>query len=176
MRLFLTTAVSGVVSAFVLVGGNASASSITAIGGTQSSSPSIVVKHCNDCGGAVAETQSSYTVPLLERGTQRTEIVEIGGVKKLARTEAWLGGSPVVYVSKVPTWMTNDKLTAKLHVDDNKSTESGIANSVEHGDGVDIDAKTSAVEQSPALEAVAVDRAPKPLPLESFDLRLSRDN
>ena len=36
----------------------------------------------------------------LAPGTQRIEIREVDGVKKVYRTESWLGGSPVVIVSK----------------------------------------------------------------------------
>lgn len=36
----------------------------------------------------------------LAPGTQKIEIREVGGVRKVYRTEAWLGGSPVVMVSK----------------------------------------------------------------------------
>lgn len=36
----------------------------------------------------------------LAPGTQKIEIRDIGGVKKVFRTESWLGGSPVVFVSK----------------------------------------------------------------------------
>lgn len=174
MRPFLTMSVSVAVSAFVLAGGSASASSIVAISGPQPEGHSIVTKHCTDCGGAVAEKASSYQVPTLEPGTQRTEIVEIGGEKKLARTEAWLGGSPVVFVSKVPAWMEKDKVAATVNTGDGKSTESGIVGSNANGDGVDIDATTSAVDQAPAMQASA--HATAAIPLESFDLRLSRDN
>jgi hypothetical protein len=38
--------------------------------------------------------------PELEPGTQKVELREVGGVMKVYRTEAWLGGSPIVFVSK----------------------------------------------------------------------------
>lgn len=44
--------------------------------------------------------RKSETVVELAPGTQKIEIREIDGVKKVYRTEAWLGGSPVVFVSK----------------------------------------------------------------------------
>lgn len=40
------------------------------------------------------------SVAELAPGTQKIEIRDIGGVKKVFRTESWLGGSPVVFVSK----------------------------------------------------------------------------
>ena len=40
---------------------------------------------------------------VLKPGTQRVEIKEINGELKVFRTEAWLGGSPVTYVSKAST-------------------------------------------------------------------------
>ncbi|TWF57264.1 hypothetical protein FHW37_102907 [Neorhizobium alkalisoli] len=174
MRPFLTMTVSVAVSALTLASGSAWASSIVTISGPQPPSHSIITKHCSDCSGAVAETASSYKVPTLEPGTQRTEIVEIDGEKKLARTEAWLGGSPVVFVSKVPAWMEKGKIAATVNVESGKSTESSIAGT--SGDGVDIDATTSAVsaaEQAPAPQPQE-QAAGTPFNPEAFDLRPSK--
>ena len=53
------------------------------------------------CPSCVAKPKKVVqSVVELAPGTQRVEIREVGGVKKIYRTEAWLGGSPVVMVSK----------------------------------------------------------------------------
>jgi hypothetical protein len=44
--------------------------------------------------------KAEQSVVELAPGTQRIEIREVAGVKKIYRTESWLGGSPVVVVSK----------------------------------------------------------------------------
>lgn len=54
-----------------------------------------------NCPSCVAKPRKPVeSVVELAPGTQRIEIREIDGVKKIYRTEAWLGGSPVVMVSK----------------------------------------------------------------------------
>lgn len=53
------------------------------------------------CPACVAKPKKVVqSVVELAPGTQKIEIREVGGVKKIYRTEAWLGGSPVVMVSK----------------------------------------------------------------------------
>ena len=53
------------------------------------------------CPACVAKPKKVVqSVVELTPGTQRIEIREVDGVKKIYRTEAWLGGSPVVMVSK----------------------------------------------------------------------------
>ena len=53
------------------------------------------------CGGCVVRAKKKeQPVVELAPGTQKIEIRDVDGVKKIFRTEAWLGGSPVTYVSK----------------------------------------------------------------------------
>jgi hypothetical protein len=54
-----------------------------------------------NCRSCVA-TRKKVAQPAIELmpGTQKIEIRMVDGVKKVYRTEAWLGGSPVVMVSK----------------------------------------------------------------------------
>ena len=53
------------------------------------------------CPGCVKKVKKEVqSVVELAPGTQKIEIREIDGVKKIYRTESWLGGSPVVMVSK----------------------------------------------------------------------------
>jgi hypothetical protein len=166
MRLVLTTAL-------VLISGTAFGSSITVMSGTAVPSPSLVEQHCSDCqaGKPKADT-SSYHVPLLKSGTQKTEIVEINGEKRLVRTEAWLGGSPVIHISKLPEWLKNDKAIANVSPSSDGSTETGIEGVVAPSDGIDLEATTSAL-QAPQIAEVA---APTPLAVTNFELRLPNGN
>ena len=147
MRFLLTCAL-------ILTAGSASASSITPLVG-HAGNGSVVVKTCDDCPPPKTEEEvSGYKVPVLDKGPQRTEIVEIGGETKIVRTEAWLGGSPVVHVSKMQDWMV-----------EGGSTLSGTA-----GDGVD-HALVSAVRTD--ADRVASADEPSPLNLDSMHLRLN---
>lgn len=55
-----------------------------------------------DCAACVRIEHKKTAEAAIELapGTQKIEIREVDGVKKIFRTEAWLGGSPAVYVSK----------------------------------------------------------------------------
>jgi hypothetical protein len=98
MRLVLTTLL-------VLASGSAFGSSITTLSGVAAQAPSIAMAPCIDCPPLAPRTETStYQVPTLPAGTQKTEIRDVAGEKKLVRTESWLGGSPVVYVSKLNDW------------------------------------------------------------------------
>lgn len=53
------------------------------------------------CDGCIRKAKKpTRSVVELAPGTQKIEIRDIGGVRKIYRTEAWFGGSPVVFVSK----------------------------------------------------------------------------
>lgn len=52
------------------------------------------------CPSCVKKPKRVESVVELTPGTQKIEIREVAGVKKIYRTESWLGGSPVVMVSK----------------------------------------------------------------------------
>jgi hypothetical protein len=90
-------------AAFVLACGSAMANSIQpmeslAAGGT---SVSMVSRSCVDCPAlkGVELIKRQYVVPVLKNGTQTTVVRQINGETKVVRTEAWLGGSPVVFIS-----------------------------------------------------------------------------
>nr|CAD6422951.1 hypothetical protein REQ54_02431 [Rhizobium sp. Q54] len=147
MRFLLT-------SALMLAAAPALASSITPLAGNGGNG-SIVMKTCGDCPPPKTEEEvSGYKVPVLDEGPQRIEIVEIGGEKKLVRTEAWLGGSPVVHISKMQDWMV----------------EGGSILAGTVGDGVDhalVGAvKTDADGDAPADESSSLD-------LDALHLRLN---
>jgi hypothetical protein len=164
-RVLITAAT---VAAALLAGG-AEASSVTATNGSQKSS-SIVTWHCSDCEPPVEKPdRSTYKVPVLAPGTQKTEIIEINGEKRLVRTEAWLGGSPVVFVGKVPAWMGDTKTLANVPVPASISFEELIEKATPTRDGIDLEATTSAVAPAADVEKTST----KPLAFEAFSLRLT---
>ena len=59
----------------------------------------------------------------LAPGTQKIEIRTVNGVKKIYRTEAWLGGSPVVFVSKAPQTAADSQAAEKV---DGPSAEDAV--------------------------------------------------
>ncbi|HEX5934882.1 MAG TPA: plant virulence effector HPE1-like domain-containing protein [Pseudorhizobium sp.] len=148
MRFLLTSAV-------ILASGVAAhASSITPVI-SHGGNGSVVAKSCSDCPPLRPKDETSgYKVPVLKDGAQRTEIVEINGEKKVVRTEAWLGGSPVVHIRKVQDWMP--------------ASHSMLAGTA--GDGLDHHALVGAVDAG--SDEVQVAAEPAALDLESMQLRL----
>ncbi|MGY5800629.1 plant virulence effector HPE1-like domain-containing protein [Rhizobium hainanense] len=133
--------------ACVLAGGSAMASSIQPIDGTMiGGRGSIVDKSCADCPPLKPPvTEKEYTVPTLKAGTQSIVVRNVDGEKKVLRTEAWMGGSPVVFVSK--------------------PTPEALAAAGEPADGIDMAAKTAALPDGAAAHQ------PTPLDLSGFQLR-----
>jgi len=169
MRLVLTTAL-------VFASSAALASSIKAIEGNPASPTSIVEKRCTDCPVAEAKADTStYKVPELAPGTQKMEIIDINGEKKLARTEAWLGGSPVIHVSRLPEWLAGEEAVAEIRPTTNGSTEMQIEEAEASGDGIDVQAMTSAVEAGKGADTriIEASAAPRPLTLDTFQLRFN---
>jgi hypothetical protein len=78
---------------------SANAGSIDVIKTNAERSGSIERIRCESC---LRETEVKKAASVIELapGTQKIEIREVDGVRKVFRTEAWMGGSPVVYVSK----------------------------------------------------------------------------
>ena len=76
----------------------------------------------------------TYTVPELSGGEQRLELKERDGKPALMRTEAWMGGSPVTFISVNPVFIDNER-----------SAIAGRLGAPVKGDGVDMQATTSAV-------------------------------
>jgi len=106
---------------------------------------SIEIIKCEKC---VRETKKVEPAALeLAPGTQKVEIRNIGGVMKVYRTEAWLGGSPVVIVSKASDAQIaeqvvdapNNKVAVKV---DEKPVEQPVALGA---DMIDESATTAAV-------------------------------
>ena len=87
--------------AFVLLAAPAFAGSIEPVATATSAGASIETITCNDCPPLKPRRSlDAYHVDAIEPGTQKVEIREAGGERKIFRTEAWMGGSPVLFVSK----------------------------------------------------------------------------
>lgn len=145
-------------AAILLMAGSAMASSIEVIGkaAPRAAEGSIVTESCADCPPLQAEiTKKDYTVPELKPGAvQASEVRDVGGEKKIYRTEAWMGGSPVVFVSKA----TPEAMIA-------------AAPSAPPADGIDMNATTAAVIGSDA-RPVAAGMAEQPAPLNVSEFKL----
>ncbi|MCB1444835.1 MAG: hypothetical protein KDJ87_03270 [Rhizobiaceae bacterium] len=85
-------------SALLASAATAHAGSIDTIRTGRDTVRSIETINCTTCAPKVEKKAASVTE--LAPGTQKVEIRDVGGVRKVYRTEAWLGGSPVVFVSK----------------------------------------------------------------------------
>lgn len=94
MRLLLIT------TGIALAAGSAWASSIEDVVSGQAVNSSVATVSCTQCPPLQDKKKVTYVVPEIEKGSERIELKEINGEMKLVRTEAWLGGSPVVFVSK----------------------------------------------------------------------------
>jgi len=131
--------------ACVLAGGSAMASSIQSIDGTmRGDKTSIVEKSCAECPPLKPqEREKEYTVPTLAPGTQSVAIQTIDGEKRVVRTEAWMGGSPVMFVSK--------------------PTPEALAAAGTSPDGIDLTAKTASL--------LATAHEPARLDISTFELR-----
>lgn len=93
MRSLLITA------ALVYAAGPAAASSIDNITSGEAVNSSVATVSCEACPPLQPKKKPSYVVPDLAPGTDRVELKEIHGEVKSVRTEAWLGGSPVIFVN-----------------------------------------------------------------------------
>ncbi|WP_438749840.1 plant virulence effector HPE1-like domain-containing protein [Pararhizobium sp. O133] len=80
--------------------GVASASSIENLATGPTDDRSVAHFSCPDCTAPVVARKNLYVVPEIAHGSERTELKTINGELKVVRTEAWLGGSPVVFISK----------------------------------------------------------------------------
>ena len=121
---------------------------------------SIVKLGCTDCPPP-APKKLAYNVPALKPGEQKLELRMVNGKEKLFRTDAWLGGSPVVFVS-TPT----AEMIAELKAPARKPHDP-------MGDGIDNAAKTAAVPELAPAPPVAAAAAPVPKALDTsgFTLR-----
>ncbi|NKL78802.1 plant virulence effector HPE1-like domain-containing protein [Rhizobium leguminosarum] len=144
-------------AAILLMAGSAMASSIEVVGKTAPSAEgSIVTETCAHCPPLQAElAKRDYTVPELKPGVlQASEIRDVGGERKIYRTEGWMGGSPVVFVSKA----TPEAMLAAAPL-------------APHADGIDMSATTAAVIGGDA-RPIAAGMAEQPAALNVSDFKL----
>lgn len=78
----------------------AGASSLERVVSGEKINHSITQLSCGQCPALIVAKKTGYIVPEIAAGTERVELKEINGEMKMVRTEAWLGGSPVVFISK----------------------------------------------------------------------------
>ncbi|MDQ0455030.1 plant virulence effector HPE1-like domain-containing protein [Rhizobium paknamense] len=91
----------------------AAAGSIDVISAPRVTANSILSVTCAQCPAPQQKPKrEEAAAPQLAPGTQTLEFREIHGEKKLVRTEAWLGGSPVMFVSKADQWMATPSMLA----------------------------------------------------------------
>ena len=139
--------------ALALIAAPALAGSIEPVAGAISAG-SIETVRCTDCPALKPKLKgATYHVDAITPGTQKVEVREENGERKIFRTEAWMGGSPVLFVSKAP------------------------AVTVEAADGaaatVDASARTSAVGEEAARQAAAATMtASREFDPGKFELRL----
>lgn len=153
--------------AIALLAAPALASSIQPVASGGKGRGSVATISCSHCPPLkVEEERRSYVVPELEPGTQKVEIREIDGERRMFRSEAWFGGSPVVFVTKAPEQAEDAIAEAPL-----EAPAEPVA-------AVDTAAMTGALDSSAAAVAVTAAAASQPvasreLDPSTFELRLN---
>lgn len=157
MRHLILTAIA------ITMTGQAAASSIEFVTTPTVSGGSVLTLGCEACPPLkVDERRRGYEVPVLAEGTQQVDFIDVDGQARLVRTEAWMGGSPVVFMSKADGWTTGAGDLVAAAVDN----------------AIDLTATTAAVESGAADEtaiATMSGAAVSPvatLDTEHFQLRL----
>ena len=143
----------------VFAAGSACASSIEVVGkDARTNAGSISQESCPTCPPLESlEHKKDYTVPTLAPGSlQASEIRDVNGEKKLYRTEGWMGGSPVVFVTKVPA----QSMTAATQPADNIDRASTTAAVI----GGDVRPVAAGVAGAPKEQTA-------PLDVSKFELR-----
>lgn len=150
--------------AFMLLAAPALAGSIEPVAGASSEGSSISAVRCGDCPALKPKPKhATYQVDAIDPGTQKVEIREENGERKIFRTEAWMGGSPVLFVSKAPAEV-RQAAEAETPVDAN-------ATAVET---VDAGAHTSALDETAARKTAAAGMATsREFDPSGFELRVN---
>lgn len=177
MRLLLIT------TAVALAAGSAWASSIEEVVSGAAVNSSVATISCPKCPALQDKKKITYVVPEIEKGSEKVELKEINGEMRLVRTEAWLGGSPVVFVSKPSEGVVE---AAKAAVDG--SAEEDVASTTTYSDPassnnhdvvasvIDETAKTAAVQtmtQAEPAVAATVAGSSRHFDPTSLELRLN---
>lgn len=175
MRMLLIT------TAVALAAGSAWASSIEDVVSGQAVNSSVATVSCPQCPPLQIKKKVTYVVPEIEKGSEKVELKEINGEMRLVRTEAWLGGSPVVFVSKPAESAVKADAAATDHADMATAAALGdLADQSAHAvvaPAIDETAKTAAVatitEGEPAIAASAVVAGSRQFDPASLELRLN---
>ncbi|MDB5522752.1 MAG: hypothetical protein JWM58_515 [Rhizobium sp.] len=145
MRMILLTGMMSMAAA------TAQADSSIDIVKTNDSAHSIDYIICSTCAplrSKKVETPEFTLAP----GTQKIELRDVNGELKVFRTEAWLGGSPVTYVSKASTEAIAEHDAAVAAADeqklpkvtiDNTATTSALTAGDQKSDQIVIDRNTT---------------------------------
>jgi len=159
----------------------AGASSLENVVSGEKVNSSISQLSCGQCPPLVVEKKNSYIVPEVAPGTDRVELKKINGEMKLVRTEAWLGGSPVVFISKASDADIQQARAKEPHTGDLAKAVTADAPPVEARaratvEIVDMAAKTAslAIASTAGMAAVTPqDTQSQEVDLENFQLRLN---
>lgn len=143
---------------------SAHAGSIDVIKTSAENSGSVEHIRCDNCVRKMEEKKSASVIELAP-GTQKIEIREVDGVRKVFRTEAWMGGSPVVYVSKSiggePAVVADDKpVEPSENVADAPAVVTDPQPAQAEAEMIDKNAKTSAVTADMGANAKVDIKAP----------------
>lgn len=172
MRTLLFTVAS------LFAAGSAAASSIEAVTTGQDANTSISQISCAHCPPPVIEKKTGYVVPDVAPGTERVEVKQINGEMKLVRTEAWLGGSPVVFITKASeeaVKAAQAEMQPTEHLAEAATANSLPAEATAALTVIDGTVKTSAVSAASMAGMAAVtphDSRSQEVDLENFQLRL----
>lgn len=126
-------------AALVLASGTAMASSIEVVHGSRTANDSIISVSCASCPPPAPKTRPQ-AVTTLSPGKQNVSIRDIDGRRQTVRTEAWLGGSPVTYISANPVWLPQEE--APVAVDapmqiDSETTTAAVERPTGRAEGVE---------------------------------------
>ncbi|MBB4953819.1 hypothetical protein H4S14_001879 [Agrobacterium vitis] len=112
----------------------AQSASIETIVTESRATPSIVTLTCTTCPPLSETRKAAVDVPpKLAVGTQKIQVRTVNGKKQLVRTEAWLGGSPVVFINKQGGWLDNGSQLVGMSSDGvDSATETGAVSDVPH--------------------------------------------
>ena len=106
--------------ATMTMSGAAKAESSIDIVKTNDTTSSVDYITCPRCAPLKAKKEEAPEFTL-KPGTQKIELKEVNGELKVFRTEAWLGGSPVTYVSKASTDLIDKKSAEAVPADGQKN-------------------------------------------------------
>jgi hypothetical protein len=129
---------------------------------TKDTSRSIDIIRCSACTPLKSKKVAVPEV-VLKPGTQKVVLKEVGGVLKVYRTEAWLGGSPVTYVSKASTDLMDkdsvatatDPKTQPITIDRNAAVTADMSGAETK---VTLDKPAASADTSGANPVVKIDR------------------